>query len=109
MWQVFEAYCLVVLRIGGPSPRPVPGGQLAAAGEAYWSAVVAPAAAGRVQLQAALAAAGLLPAGRGLSQPSDGHLLLFDVVVPGDNVMQVLAAARRQNSTTRSRGGGGSN
>jgi hypothetical protein len=31
-----------------------------------------------------MAAAGLLPQGRGLTQPTDGHLLLFDVVVPGE-------------------------
>jgi hypothetical protein len=49
--------------------------------------VVAPAAAAasRRQLQQALAAAGLLPQGRGLTQPADGHLLLFDVVVSGED------------------------
>jgi hypothetical protein len=81
--QVFEAYCLVVLRIAGPVHRAVPAGQLAAAGEAFWAAVVSPAAAGRRHLKEALAAAALLPQGRGLTQPTDGHLLLFDVVVPG--------------------------
>jgi hypothetical protein len=81
--QVFAAYCLVVLRIAGPVHRAVPAGQLAAAAEAFWTGVVSPAAAGRGHLQEALAAAGLLPQGKGLTQPTDGHLLLFDVVMPG--------------------------
>jgi len=81
--QVFEAYCLVVLRIGGPAPRPPPAGQLAAAAEAYWNAVVAPAGADRAQLLEVLSASGVVPRGRPLTSLQDGHLLLFDMLVPG--------------------------
>lgn len=84
MLQVFEAYCLVVLQVSGPVARPVPAGQLAAAADAFCTTVVAPVNALRMQLQAALAAAGLLPVGQMVTQPADGHLLLFDVVVPGE-------------------------
>lgn len=81
--QVFEAYCLVVLRVGGPAPRPVPAGQLATAGQAYWDAVVTPVAAQRPQLLEAMRAAGVIAGAETLTQPGDGHLLLFDVVLPG--------------------------
>eukprot|EP00775_Hariotina_reticulata_P009075 gene9075-9245_t len=81
--QVFEAYCLVVLRIGGPAPRPPPAGQLAAAADAYWNAVVAPAGADRTQLLEVLSASGVVPPGRPLTSLHDGHLLLFDMLVPG--------------------------
>jgi hypothetical protein len=97
--QVFEAYCLVVLRIAGPVRRAVPAGQLAAAGETFWTAVVSPAAAGRRQLKEVLAAAGLMPQGRGLTQLTDGHLLLFDVVVPGAQP-QILRVLLSDSSTS---------
>jgi hypothetical protein len=83
MQRVFEAYCLAALKHVGPSPWTVSLPQLQAASEAYWQRVLVPAAAERERLLQGLVAAGLLAPGCCLTQPVQGHLLLFDVVVPG--------------------------
>lgn len=81
--QVFEAYCLAALRHVGPVPWALSLPQLQAVGATFWQHVVVPAGPGREALRQALGAAGLLPPGCGLTTPMQGHLLLFDVVVPG--------------------------
>jgi len=51
---------------------------------------VAPAAADRVQLQEVLRASGVVSGARPLTGLQDGHLLLFDMLVPGAGWCQAL-------------------
>jgi hypothetical protein len=93
--HVFEAYCLLLLRVTGPASRPVPPGQLTGAAQAYCSDVLEPLSTQRSTLHDALTAAGLLSGGGGgLTSLSDGHMLLFDAVMPGAVTLLNLIQAR---------------
>jgi len=81
--QVFQAYCLAVLRNSGPAACEILMPQLVPAGQAFCQAVLEPAAAGRGKLLAALQAAGLMPGDCGVTRLEEGHMVLFDVYNAG--------------------------